>query len=358
MQMHTEERKMGNKVNRVLFVGLGGIGQRHLRNFRKIMGNTVEVLAYRKRNAQFVLNDKLEIVKGEELNEKYNIKSVDILEDALSRGVDAVFICNPTSMHVEILEKALQAECNVFVEKPVAENLDSLNKMEERVCLSDKIVFVGYQNRYHPCIVKLKQLIETHAIGKVISVYTEIGENVKNWHKYESYKDIYACRKELGGGVIVTQTHELDYLYYLFGMPKSVYALGGKLSDLDIDVEDVADILMKYEIDSKNVPVVLHEDYLQVPTRRGCRVIGTEGKIEVDLVAATICLYDETGNVSYSEKFDFDRNDMFLAEMKEFLACVERGLPSPISLEEGKKSLEIAMAVKESMQTGLPIELY
>lgn len=322
------------------------------------MGNTVEVFAYRKRNAQFVLSDQLEIIEGEELNKKYDIKCVDTLEDGLRRDIDAVFICNPTSMHVEVLEKALQAGCNVFVEKPIADTLDSLKGIEDGGYLSDKVVFVGYQNRYHPCIIKLKQLIEVNAIGMIVSVFAEIGESVKNWHKYENYKNLYACKKELGGGVVVTQTHELDYLYYLFGMPKSVYALGGKLSNLDMDVEDVADILMKYEIDSKTIPIVVHEDYLQVPMRRGCRIIGTKGKIEVDLAKATICVYDDAGNISYNEKFNFNRNDMFLAEMKQFLVCIEQTLPSPIPLEEGKKSLEIAMAIKESMQTGMPIKVY
>lgn len=349
--------KMENQIKKVLFIGLGGVGQRHLRNLKQLKGDNVEIFAYRKRNAQFVLNDRLEIEEGQDLNSKFGIKCVNSLEEAFRNAIDAVFICNPTSLHVDVLEKSLQAGCNVFIEKPIADNLQSLELMEQRIGLVDKVVFVGYQNRYHPCIVKLKQLIEDHRIGKVVSVYAEIGENVQNWHKYENYKDMYACKRELGGGVIVTQIHELDYLYYLFGMPKSVYALGGKLSDLEIDVEDVADILMKYEIDHTDVPVVVHEDYLQTPTRRGCRIIGTKGKIEVDLIAATICLYDEDGKISYNEEFRFNRNDMFLAEMREFLACIERGISSPMPLEEGKKSLEIAMAVKESICTERPVNL-
>lgn len=346
---------MKNQIKKVLFVGLGGVGQRHLRNFKSIMGDSVEIFAYRKRNAQFVLNDKLEIVEGETLNEKYGIKCVDTLEEAFAQKIDIVFICNPTSMHAEILEKAIEADCNVFIEKPIAESIEALGQIEQKIKISDKVFFVGYQNRYHPCMLKIKQLLKEQKIGRIVSVSAEIGENVKNWHKYENYKNMYACRKELGGGVVVTQIHELDYLYYLFGMPKSVYAVGGKLSDLEVDVEDVADILMRYEMDSRKIPVSIHEDYLQVPARRGCRIIGTKGKIEIDLLASTIICYAEEGKVAYKEDFDFDRNEMFLAEMREFLKCVEQKKDSPISFEEGKKSLEIAMAVKESMKTGMPV---
>lgn len=348
---------MINQISKVLFVGLGGVGQRHLRNLIRIKGDSVQILAYRKRNAQFVLNDKLEIQEGEELNAKFHIECVNSLEEGLKKGIDAVFICNPTSLHIDVLEKSLRAGCDVFIEKPIADDLHLLELMEKRICVSGSLVFVGYQNRYHPCIVKLKQFIDEHKIGKIVSVHAEVGENVKNWHKYENYKEMYACKKELGGGVIVTQIHELDYLYYIFGMPKSVYALGGKLSDLEIDVEDVVDILMKYEINCTDVPVVVHEDYLQSPTRRGCRIIGTKGKIEIDLIASTFVLYDENGNISYNEKFEFDRNDMFMTEMNEFITCIEQGKPSPVSLEEGKKSLKIAMAVKESIRTGNPVEL-
>ena len=235
---------MEKKVEKVLFVGLGGIGQRHLRNLIQIKGNCVQVYAFRKRKAQFVLNSKLEIIENEELNAKYGIICVNSLEDAFQKGVDTVFICNPTSMHMEVLEKAIKAGCNVFIEKPIAPNLEGVKEIERLLSENRNTVFVGYQNRFHPCIVKAKELIDRQEIGNIVSVNAEIGECVKNWHKYEDYRTMYACRKDLGGGVVVTQIHELDYLYYFFGVPKTVYAIGGKLSDLEIDVEDVVNILM------------------------------------------------------------------------------------------------------------------
>lgn len=346
---------MSSNVKKVLFVGLGGIGQRHLRNLKSLKGDEVEIFAYRKRNLQFVLNSKLEIIEDEELNSKYSIMCVESLEDAFEQGVQAVFICNPTSLHMEVLIAALEAGCHVFIEKPIAADMEQFDKVEELINKNKSIVFVGYQNRYHPCIKKTKELIEKNAVGDIVSVHSEIGECVKNWHKYENYQGMYACRKDLGGGVIVTQIHELDYLYHIFGMPKTVYAIGGKLSDLDIDVEDTADILMGYETERGYVPISVHQDYIQVPPQRNCRIVGTKGKLEFDLLTSEIIQYDEQGNVVYNDKFEFERNDMFVEEMEQFLACIEENKESPISFDEGKQSMIIAMAAKESMQSGQPV---
>lgn len=347
---------MGSKVEKVLFVGLGGIGQRHLRNLKQIKGDSVKVYAYRKRNSQFVLNNKLEVIHNEELNTKYGIICVNSLDEAFQKGVDTVFICNPTSLHMEILMEAVKSGCNVFLEKPIAPDLEGIEETEQIIRKNRNIVFVGYQNRFHPCIIMAKKLVENRKIGNILAVNAEIGECVKNWHKYEDYRNMYACRKDLGGGVVVTQIHELDYLYYLFGVPKTIYAIGGKLSDLEIDVEDVVNILMGYEIGGNYIPVNVYEDYIQVPARRKCRIIGTKGKIEFDLLSSTFKLYNELGEIEYQEIYEFERNNMFLSEMKEFIDCIEKDRDSAISFNEGKKSLEMAVAVKESMKTGKPVE--
>lgn len=337
------------RIESVLFAGLGGIGQRHLRNLWNLTGGDIKVYAYRKRNRQIILNDRLEIEQDQGLSSKYGIICVDSLEEAFRQGVRTVFICNPTIMHMDVLIKALEAGCDVFIEKPVSSDLERMEEAEKLINRNKNKVFVGYQNRFHPCIIKAKKLIEQRAVGDIISIHAEIGESVKGWHKYEDYRDMYACRKDLGGGVVVTQIHELDYLYHLFGMPETVYAVGGRLSDLDIDVEDAVHILMGYKISGRYIPVSVYEDYIQNPAKRVCSIVGTKGKIEIDLISAVFVLYDENGTVREHEKFPFERNDMFLKETAEFLTCIENGSDPAISFQEGRKSLEIAMAARKSM---------
>lgn len=343
---------MESRKLKVLFVGLGGIGQRHLRNLKYLKGDSVEIYAYRCRKSQFVLDNTLHIIHGEELDKKYDIINVDSLDGISALGIDAAFICNPTSMHIATLNQLLRADCGIFIEKPLSQDMEGIKAAETLIREKDRIVFVGYQNRYHPCIKKAKKLIDSRAIGRVISVRAEIGENVRNWHKYEDYRTMYACRKELGGGVVVTQIHELDYLYHIFGMPRDVHAVGGKLSDLEIDVEDTAEILMTYRVDEYLVPVSVHMDYLQVPICRTCRIIGSDGFINFDLLNHHISVYDANGHLTLCDIYEFDRNDMFLEEMKDFLDSVESKKSSVIPFSEGIKSLEIASYVLESMRSG------
>lgn len=342
---------------KILFVGLGGIGQRHLRNVKEVLGNDVEIYAFRKRKDQFVLDNKLNIKKGLSLDEVYNIKNVESLDEAFKNKIDVVFITNPTSMHMEVLLKAAENGCNIFVEKPLSHNLENYDKLEQILKKNNNITFVGYQNRFHPCIKSTKKLIEQKAIGDIISVSAEVGEDIRTWHEYEDYRDMYASRKDLGGGVVLSQIHELDYISWFFGMPKSVYAIGGKLSDLEIDVEDTSSTLLNCEVDGRDIPIHIHQDYIQNPPSRNCKIIGTKGKIYFDLLSSTISQYDEHGKKVYSSVFEFERNDMFIEELKEFFKSIEEKKQSIIPIEDGVKSLKIAIAIKESIHSGEIIKL-
>src|SRR6185295_18854023 len=96
------------------------------------------------------------------------------------------------------------------------------------------------------------------------------------------YRTMHVSRRELGGGVLLSQIHDLDSVYALLGTPRRLFAVGGHLSDLDIDVEDTASLLMEAVVDGRPVPVHVHQDYLQRPARRTYEVFGDEGRISVD----------------------------------------------------------------------------
>lgn len=344
---------------KALFVGLGSIGQRHLRNLVEIMGQEVEIYAYRVKRAGFILNNKLEIIDHDNLESRFHIHVVKNLDEAWQTGMDCVFICNPTSFHMDIMLEAAEHNCHIFVEKPLSHSLENLERLERLIAEKNLITFIGYQNRFHPCIKKTKSLLLEGVIGRIIMVSAEIGENVKQWHKYEDYRTMYACRKDLGGGVVLSQIHELDYLLSFLGMPKSVYAVGGKNSDLEIDVEDSADILLRYCIEGNNIPVNIREDYLQNPPVRACKIVGTKGKIEFDLLESHIIVYDNEGRIYFEKTYEFERNDMFVEELKIFLNAVkkEKYTGELIPVSEGVKSLKVALAVKRSMDSGEIIEL-
>jgi predicted dehydrogenase len=337
---------------KILIVGLGGIGQRHARNLRAILGDSVELLAYRVRRLTHLVTPTLQADPGRNVETEYNIKAFDNLDCALAQKPDAAFICNPTSHHLAAAQSCAGQNCHLFIEKPVSHSLTGLHKLLETVQTRKLITLVGYQFRFHPCLKAVSNLLATEAIGRILMVRATVGEYLPGWHAYEDYRKTYAARAELGGGVILSQIHEFDYLYSLFGLPRTVYSLGGHWSSLDLDVEDTASTLMEFSVEDKPVAVHLQQDYLQRPPCRQCEIVGEQGKIVADFTTLRV-----TAPGVYLDFSGFDRNQLFINQTKHFLACLE-GRESPIvDLPSGIQSLRMALAAKESIATGQPVKL-
>jgi predicted dehydrogenase len=195
-------------------------------------------------------------------------------------------------------------------------------------------------------------------IGRVLSARVEVGEYLPGWHRYEDYRQMYASRAELGGGVILSQIHEFDYLYWFFGLPRRVFTIGGHYSSLDINVEDVASSVMEFTHAGRPVAVQVHQDYVQRPPSRGVMILGDAGKVVFDLRAASLVRYDEAGAVAEQQDFSgLQRNQLFLDEMTHFLACLRGEAEPVVSLEDGAQSLRMALAARQSIETGQVVEL-
>ncbi len=334
---------------KILMIGLGGIGQRHLRNIRQLYGDTVEIIAFRRRKLNHVLTDKLKIDSDKDLQEVYKFEEVNSLQAAIALKPNVCFICTPSSMHTDEALEMANSGCHLFIEKPIASSLKNLDKLLETIKQNNLITHVGYQLRFHPCYQKLKDFIDQKVIGKILSVNAEVGEFLPGWHTYEDYRKMYASRADQGGGVILSQIHELDYIYSLFGLPDSCYATGGHLSSLNIDVEDVASIIFNY----KHFPVHVHMDYIQRPPSRNCKIIGDEGKIEMDFAKQEIKLFSSDGKLlEYHDYSDFQRNELFINQLKHFFECTEAKKECLVSAEDGTMSLKMALAAKASLNSG------
>ena len=338
---------------KILIMGLGGIGQRHLRNLRTLRGNDIEIIAFDPRPDLPVLTDQLKVEEGADLEKKYNLRIYRDLDQAMAQEPQAVFVCNPTSLHVPIALRAAREGCALFIEKPLSHNMDGV---EELIAVAEErglVAAVGYQLRFHPCLQRLHQLVQEKKIGRILSVRAEVGEYLPGWHTYEDYRQGYAARQDLGGGVILSQIHEFDYLYWLFGMPKRIFTLGGHLSNLEVDVEDTADILMESAGGDRPFPISLHQDYVQNPPQRSCELVGDSGKILVDIRLLKVDVFDRLGNATETSSYEgFQRNQLFLDELTGFLDGMEGKRSELVSLRDGAQSLRMALAAKESLATG------
>ncbi len=338
---------------RFLFAGLGGIGQRHARNLRTLLGENVELLAYRTRRNSRTLNDKMQVEQDVDIESHLNIRVYQDLSEALATAPDAVVVANPTSLHLPVALAAAHAGCHLFIEKPISHTFDGVEDFLALVEEKKLVTFVGYQWRFHPLMERLKLTLENRAVGNILSVLAEFGEYLPGWHPYEDYRESYAARRELGGGVLLTQIHDFDYLGWLFGWPRRVYCSGGKLSSLEINVEDTANTLMECEFEGRPLTIHLHQDYVQRKPTRECRIIGERGTIQVDLANASYTVWNDRSEVIEKQSFEkFDRNQLFLAEMKHFLTCVDRREVSNLPASEGAKSLRVALAAQKSLLTG------
>lgn len=343
---------------KVVFCGLGSIGQRHLRNLRALLGAKAEILAYRARGSGPVLNPDMTVRQGATLEETYGLRSFKSLREALAEGPEVAFITNPNTLHLPVALEAARAGCHLFIEKPLSHSMDGVGELIDLVGKKNLTAFVAYQFRFHPGLRKVKSLIDEGRLGRLAAAHIVNGEHLPDWHPYEDYRQTHAARRELGGGCLRIQTHELDMLLWLFGMPRRLFASGGQLSRLELDVEDSVSILAECESLGRPVPVHVHLDYLQRPPQRLCEVIGDAGKVRYDYYGNQVEFFDVKTGLVECLRFDrFERNQMFLDEMSHFLACVRRESRPVVDAAEAVRSMRIAEAAERSMTTHQVVEL-
>lgn len=351
------ELEMSGKL-KVLFAGLGSIGQRHVRNLRALLGDQVEILAYRQRRSSLVLNPDMTVRAGADLETIYGIRTFVKLEDALEERPTAVFVTNPNVLHVPVALAAARAGCHLFIEKPISHSLDGVDELIDLVERQGLIAFVAYQFRFHPGLQLLKSMLSENRLGRLSAAHIVNGEYLPDWHPYEDYSKTHPASREMGGGCLRIQTHELDYALWLFGMPRRVFAVGGHLSRLDVDVEDSVSLLLECRDGDLPFPVHVHLDFLQRPPQRVCEIVGDTGKVLYDYHTNTVKHHSTEPRAETLHRFDgFDRNQMFLDELKHFLDCLKGEAAPIVTLRQGRSSMRIAQGALESLETGRSVEL-
>ncbi len=329
---------------KILFIGLGSIGQRHLQNLRRI-SNDNELFALRKFNTDKIINNfKTFDVKS--LSEFYGIKTVYSLEEAKKIKPDVVFITNPTSQHIKIALDFARVGSHLFIEKPLGSDLKYLDELQRVISQKKLITMVGYQTRFNPIIKKVKKIIQKN-LKKIISASFEWNNFLPLYHQYENYSESYAAKESLGGGVTLTLIHEIDLIYNLFGLPEKIFAWGGKLSNLKINTEDTIMSILKYKLVGRNIFIYLNLSFAQTKETRKFKIQFTDLTLFVDLLENSYELYGQKGNLIEKHKENILRNDLFVNELSYFLECLKKQKNTFIGVDEGRKSLEIALKIKK-----------
>jgi predicted dehydrogenase len=334
---------------KILIAGLGSIGRRHFRNLTALGEKDSSCCARAKRRCPRMSWP--------------GIPSKPIYRKRLQKhNPDAVIVANPTSLHLDVAIPAAQAGCHILLEKPVSHSLDRLDVLEQAAEKSGSRILVGFQFRYHPTLNKARELIQSNALGRILTVHAHWGEYLPQWHPWEDYRQSYAARADLGGGVIVTLTHPLDYLRYLVGDVESLWSFNGHISPLEVDVEDVAEIGLKF---ANGATGGVHVNYFQRPPVHRLEIAGTNGTLRWDNAdgvlspvpdACPFGSYSDQPPAPVVESFPppdgFDRNQLFVEQTRHFLD-VARGESEPLcTLMDGVIALRLALAAYESQETG------
>lgn len=344
-------------MKKILFCGLGSIGQRHLRNLIEINNNIKLSYLYHSKRNKFVLNKNNKILKRKNLFDFYSFDmSFDNINDAIKYDPDIVFITNPTSLHVDYALKFYNSKRIIFIEKPISHSsfklkkLYNLDKKQKR-----SYIYSGMQFRFNPLIKKTKSIIESGLIGSINSGIFMNCEYLPDWHKYEDYKNSYASKKNLGGGSILTQIHELDYVTWIFGRPKSVYCIGGKNSPLKIDVEDSVNTHLFYNKKTKfNLSII--QNYITSPPKREFIILGNEGSIECDLISNVMKLKIK-GKNQIIYKPNFDRDDLFKKQIRDLFSFYKNGNNQLIKIYDSYQLIKLTEDIKKSIKMNKVVKL-
>lgn len=342
------------KYKKILFIGLGGAGQRHLRIFYDLLPSTTEFYAFRSKKTTPLLNSDFSVNENKTIKEKYNLTIFDSIEEAFSISPDLTIISTPTSLHLNPMLNALKIKSAVFVEKPWSNGTTDFKKFSKSVLLNKTPFHISFQKRFNPKFQEIFLLIKNDKIGKILTATFNVFSNVRVWHPYENWKDLYAVNSKLGGGVLLTEIHEIDLTYWFFGLPKEVFCSGGNMCEEILDIEDTVNIILIYE----NFSIQINLCFMHKKQSRSFNIAGSRG--DVSWSDSKDELKIEFFNNEKDSKNDDQvvlNDDMFYNQARKFLDDWDEN-DTIKSLNSASSSLAIVEAAKKSMKSGKKEKVY
>lgn len=315
---------------KILVCGFGSIGRRHLTNAQQLLCD-----------ADYTVLEPVEAAWAP----ADRVVFVSRLEDV--RGdFDVALICSPTALHgAQIAALAGRARA-FFIEKPLAHDRASLAQITRALADHPVTTMVGCNYRFERGLAIVQDLLREGAAGKPLSVRAEFGQWLPSWRPTTDYRLGYAARRATGGGIVLDRIHELDYVTWLFGAPTRVLAMTGRLSSLEIETEDIAEILLRFPGGAIGS---VHVDYLQRQYVCAMKIVCERGSIEWRFKPSSVRVLGEAG--AWSTAFEDaapDVNAMYVAELAHFFGCVERGEPPINGVAEAARTLDVALAALEA----------
>lgn len=302
---------------KVLIIGLGSIAGKHIAALKAVVPN-IEIHALRS-------NKPSKQVKG--VINCYSLDEVPV-------GLKFIIISNPTSLHFDTIKKVIHLELPLFIEKPPLNSMKQANELIGLLRAHEISNYTAFNLRFHPIVQWLKENINSH---RVIEVNAYCGSYLPSWRPSQDYREVYSAREELGGGVHLDLTHEIDYLLWIFGKPVSTKSIKRKISDLEITSVDSAKYWIEYEDFSINITL----NYFRRDSRRLVEVITDRTTLKCDLLGNKVTDLIERKTVF--EAPSLSNLDTYIKQMKYFIGCLETNTQPMNSIHESIRTLKICL---------------
>ncbi len=331
-------------MDSILIVGLGSIGRRHARVFKAAGIEQITGADLRQ--------DRLEQAKAE-----LGLTNLctDYREALAKNKFDAVLVTLPTAFHAPVMRAAAEAGCHLFIEKPVAHNQEGLEEVDQLVREKGLIAYTAYCYRFAPSAEAMKDIVDSGKLGRILSARLWISTYLPDWHPWEDYRSFYMAKLEHGGGARLDESHGIDLLRWMLGDISSVFAVVDKVSDLEIDADDVTSMLLRFQ---NGIIGEAHFDLLGRTPRVGVELIGSEGTLLWDRIVSKIEVYNS--KTKHWTVDDFGAQDFvkcYDRQAAHFIECVRNKLQPRTTLTDGRKTLSVLAAALESSETGKLVSL-
>lgn len=323
-------------IGRVLIVGHGNIGRRHLRLVRSSLPEA-DIRVLRRRP----WGDSPSLADG----------FFSELEQALSFAPEVAVIANPAPFHLPTASALISSGTHVLVEKPLAADSTGVAECLAQARAAGVVFQVGYNLRFLPSLEEFRRLVLAGTVGRVFSCRCEVGQYLPSWRPGADYRLGVSARSDLGGGVLLELSHELDYLRWIFGDVLWVNAWTGRLAGLTAEVEDTAHLILGFAHESKAEAAVaaLTMDFSRHDATRDCVAIGTGGSLRWSAMSGLVELY-AAGASGWQTLYDrrHETDEPYATQWRHFLDCVEFGHEPRVTGDDGLAVLKIVEAAKFS----------
>lgn len=311
------------KNNKILLIGVGSVGRRHLQNLIKLGYSDISLVDSNVKS--------LESYRGKH-------KCFKSAGEAFKNGsFDVAFICSPTDLHLKQAYTALANGCHLFIEKPISNKLEGISKLKSLA--RGKIVMVGANWRFNKAFLSFEKFVTGEKYGRVLYLRIAAGYYLPKARPNVDFKKIYASQKNGGGVMLDTGSHVVNYLNALFGNLKRGVYLKNQINHLKIQSEEISHLILEYQ---NGVTCDISFDYVSKKPVNRIEAVCKDGLLTLDLVGNQLVFEDESRRKVLFDS-QIDTNQMFIDELKHFFSCVSTGRKPMQDISDAEEILNVLL---------------